>query len=313
MNVLSLFDGISVGRLALEKANIKVNSYYASEIDKNAINISQNNYLDIIQIGDVTKIFYKEGILYTEKGNFEIKFDLLIGGSICTSFSNLGKREGFNGKSGIISEYFRILYEVKPTYFLFENVKMKNEWINIISSELKVKPILINSNLLSAQNRKRLYWTNIPKVEQPENINIQLKDILENNVDPKYFLNDENLIKYKEQGLRCVSFTERRTEEAKKIRKEYKEKFGKDFCPRRMKELIPRTDNKSNCLTTFLTKEHIIIDKLSNIRYLTPLEFERLQTLPDNYTNYVSDKNRYKAIGNSWTVSIIFHIFSFLK
>jgi DNA (cytosine-5)-methyltransferase 3A len=151
MNVLSLFDGISCGQIALNKANIPYNNYFASEIDKNAIKVTQHHYPNTVQLGDVTKIEF-----------IASKIDLLIGGSPCQSFSKSGKMEGFDGKSGLFFEYLRIKEEVKPTYWLLENVKMKKEWKDIISGYLGVQPILINSNLFSAQNRPRYYWTNIP-------------------------------------------------------------------------------------------------------------------------------------------------------
>ena len=155
LNVLSLFDGMSCGRLALERAGIKVNNYFASEIDKYAIQVAKHNYPNTQHIGDVTKV----------KASELPKIDLLIGGSPCQSFSNAGNGTGFDGKSGLFYEYVRLLKECKPKYFLLENVKMKKQWQDIISKELGVEPIKINSNLVSAQNRERLYWTNIPVSE----------------------------------------------------------------------------------------------------------------------------------------------------
>ena len=302
MNILSLFDGISCGQIALNRAEIKYDNYYASEIDDVTISITQKKFPNTIQLGDITKI-KKEDLP---------QIDLMMGGSPCQGFSFAGKMLNFNDpRSKLFFDFVRLLNEIKPKYFLLENVKMKSDWVDIISNELKVKPILINSNLVSAQNRPRLYWTNIPVI-QPDDKYIYLSDILEYNVDSKYFLNNipNEILQY---NLNSVMFTERRTEQAKQLRKEYREKYNKDFCPRRMKELAPRTDNKANCLTTFLTKESIIIDKLGIVRYLTPLEAERLQTLPDNYTDSLSDKNRYKAIGNGWTVDVITHILKNIK
>ena len=174
MNVLSLFDGISCGRIALERANIKVDKYYSSEIKKDAIKVSKENYPNIIQVGDITKL----------KGNDFKDIDLIIGGSPCQSFSNAGKKEGFNGKSGLFYEYLRLLKEVKPKYFLLENVRMKEDWKNKITELLKevypdAKVYNINSKLVSAQLRNRFYWTNIPNIQQPEDKGIMLKDILQ--------------------------------------------------------------------------------------------------------------------------------------
>ena len=171
MNVLSLFDGISAGQVALERAGIKVDNYYASEIDKYAIQVTMKNYPNTIQVGDVINLDSK--ILP--------KIDLLFGGSPCQSFSIAGNGMGFDGKSGLFYEYVRLLKECNPKYFLLENVKMKKEWEDVISNLLSVKPIEINSNLVSAQNRKRLYWTNIPNIQIPKDKKILLKDIISYN------------------------------------------------------------------------------------------------------------------------------------
>ena len=285
MNVLSLFDGISCGQIALNKANIPYNNYFASEIDKNAMKVTQHHYPNTIQLGDVTKIEF-----------IASKIDLLIGGSPCQSFSKSGKMEGFDGKSGLFFEYLRIKEEVKPTYWLLENVKMKKEWKDIISGYLGVQPILINSNLFSAQNRPRYYWTNIP-ISDLVDKGIKLEDIVLDDVLP-------------------ITLTEVRTEEAKRIRRESMLN-GKDFSPRRAKELVQRKDNKSNCLTaTFSTKEHLFKNKNEDgYRKMLPIEWERLQTLPDNYTlvDGMTNSQRYKMIGNGWTVDVIAHIFENLK
>ena len=192
MNVLSLFDGISCGRIALERAGIKVEEYISYEIDKNAIKISQYHYPNIMQMGDVTKADFSQYKC----------IDLLIGGSPCTNFSMAGNRKGmtdenekeilsleqylklkkdgvkFQGESYLFWEFVRALKEVNPKYFLLENVKMKKKWQDVITANLGVEPIEINSNLVSAQNRKRLYWTNIPNIQQPEDKKIMLKDII---------------------------------------------------------------------------------------------------------------------------------------
>ena len=170
MKVLSLFDGISGGRVALERAGIPVETYYASEIDKYAIQVAQTNYPDTIQIGDCTKIDYKK---------YAGEIDLLIGGSPCQGFSFAGKQLNFaDPRSRLFFEFVRALKELKPKYFLLENVKMKKEFQDIISQQLGVEPIEINSALVSAQNRKRLYWTNIPNLVLPTDKNIALKNIV---------------------------------------------------------------------------------------------------------------------------------------
>jgi len=173
INVLSLFDGMSCGQIALERAGFKVNNYYASEIDKYAIQVTMKNYPNTIQVGDITKL----------KGSDFPHIHILMGGSPCQGFSLAGKQLNFNDpRSALFFEYVRLLKEVKPDYFLLENVRMKKEYQDVISKELGVEPILINSALVSAQNRKRLYWTNIPNVTQLEDKHIYLKDIIENEI-----------------------------------------------------------------------------------------------------------------------------------
>ena len=180
MIVLSLFDGMSCGQLALSQLGIKVDKYLASEIDRGGgIQVTQSNFPNTIQVGDITKLSFKNGVLYSENGNFTIgNIDLVIGGSPCQSFSSHGDNSGFNGKSGLFWEYIRLLNEINPKWFLLENVRMKAEWRNIITKAMRVNPIEFNSNLVSAQNRDRLYWTNIP-FELPKDRNILYKDILE--------------------------------------------------------------------------------------------------------------------------------------
>jgi site-specific DNA-cytosine methylase len=308
MTVLSLFDGISCGRLALNRAGIKYDKYLASEIDEYAIQVTQKNFPDTIQLGDVCKI---------TAGQLPI-VDLLMGGSPCQGFSIAGKKLNFNDpRSKLFFKFARLLIELKPKYFLLENVKMKREYRDVISMYLGVEPLEINSNLASAQNRNRLYWTNIPVHSGLIDREIYLDSVLETGVtDPEFILKEDaviknDIVKYRDNKLvKQVVFTERRTEEAKRIRREYQQKYGRDFCPRRAKELVPRTDNKCNCLTTFLTKEHILLDEKYDFRYLTPVECERLQTIPDDYTKDegVSNTQRYKMIGNAWTVDVIAYI-----
>jgi DNA (cytosine-5)-methyltransferase 3A len=300
MNVLSLFDGISCGQIALNKANIPYNNYFASEIDKNAIKVTQHHYPNTVQLGDVTKIEF-----------IASKIDLLIGGSPCQSFSSAGNRNGFDGKSGLFWEYVRVLNEVKPTYFLLENVVMKKEWEDIITKELGVEPIKINSSLVSAQNRVRLYWTNIPGVGIPEDRGITLNDVLE--ID-----SNDNPAAIRGRRLNKATIIGRRLNEAGK-----RSDYNKDIPITQCLEVRATNTNKSNCLTT-VDKDNVLTplpigrhpnafkDKLS-FRYYSLLEYERLQTLPEGYTNLVSVSQAKKMIGNAWTVDVIAHIFSYLK
>lgn len=300
MNVLSLFDGISCGQIALNKANIPYDNYYASEIDKNAIKVAQHHYPNTIQLGDVTKIEF-----------IASKIDLLIGGSPCQSFSSAGNRNGFDGKSGLFWEYVRVLNQVKPTYFLLENVVMKKEWEDIITKELGVAPIKINSSLVSAQNRVRLYWTNIPGVDIPEDRGITLNDVLE--ID-----SNDNPAAIRGRRLNKATIIGRRLNEAGK-----RSDYNKDIPITQCLEVRATNTNKSNCLTT-VDKDNVLTplpigrhpnafkDKLS-FRYYSLLEYERLQTLPEGYTNLVSVSQAKKMIGNAWTVDVIAHIFSYLK
>jgi site-specific DNA-cytosine methylase len=292
MNILSLFDGISCGRVALERAGIKIDKYYASEIDKYAIQISQKNYPDIIQVGDITKL----------KGKDFKDIDMVIGGSPCQSFSNAGSRKGFNGKSGLFYEYVRILKEIKPKYFLLENVKMKQEWQDIISEELGVKPIEINSSLVSGQSRKRLYWTNIPNIEQPEDKNIFLKDILQNEVDEKYYLT-ESQIKNINRNFGSKGKTIN-LEDSLIEKITYPSRINQKFENIKSPTLVAAMGTGGGNVP--------VIIKNNRIRKFTEIECERLQTLPDNYTQGVSSTQRYKSIGNSWTVDVIAHIFKSL-
>lgn len=318
MNVLSLFDWISCGRLALERAWIQVDNYFASEVDKYAIQIAQKNYPDTIHIGSVTDIEYDDDTWYlytikdkwTRKSIQQTNIDVIIWGSPCQSFSIAGKQEWFEGKSGLFYEYLRILKEVKPKYFLLENVKMKKEFQDKISEELGCEPIEINSALVSAQSRKRLYWTNIPWIEQPKDKNIFLKDILEENVDEKYFMTMQQFKNLKFENLQRLYFEKAPTLSTM----QWWHRQQKILCNLYNHRIMIE---KSWTLWTgqcFTNKQwYQVIEWLHRIRKLTPLECERLQTLPDNYTEWISNTQRYKAIGNWWTVDVLAHIFSYLK
>jgi DNA (cytosine-5)-methyltransferase 3A len=282
MKVLSLFDGISCGRVALERAGIPVETYYASEIDPHAIQITQHNYSDTIQVGDVCQLNPDD-----YKG-----IDLLIGGSPCQSLSiTMGQtRTNLNGKSKLFFEYLRILKAVKPQWYLLENVaSMNKESKDTITELLGVEPVLINSNCFSAQDRPRLYWTNIPvNVLDLKESSLCLKDILEPSVADKYFYSHP-LTKVDLSKQVCAIMDFKNNEMHKRI-------FNPAF--------------KCHTLTTCgggNTQKKVYID--GRARKLTPIEYERLQTLPDNYTACVADSHRYSAIGNGWTVDVIAHIF----
>jgi len=274
-NVLSLFDGMSCGQLALDTLGIKVNNYFASEIDSYAMQIAKKNYPNTKHIGSVLDV----------KGSDLPRIDLLIGGSPCQSFSNAGDGSGLDGKSKLFWEFVRVLKETKPTYFLLENVKMKKEWEKIITDTLGVEPIAINSRLLTAQNRPRLYWTNIPNVIQPIDRGIVLKDILVDEVEEKFYLSDK-----------AVDYMSRL-------------RNGK---PRWEYHTNP-LNGKSACLTANMYKgvPYGVIKELK--RRLTPIECERLQSVPDNYTEGVSNTQRFKMLGNGWTIDVIAHILNEMR
>lgn len=335
MNVLSLFDGISCGQVALERAGIKVDKYFASEIDKYAIQVTQKNFPNTIQLGDITQL----------KGSTLPKIDLLIGGSPCQGFSFAGKQLNFiDPRSRLFFEYVRLLDEVKPRYFLLENVKMKKEYQDIISKYIGVEPIEINSALVSAQNRKRLYWTNIPGITQPEDKGIYLKDILESGLvdqskayclDASYYKGG-NLKSYFEKHRRQIVFNpstingeiiNKATILGRRLNeKGHREDYNKSIPVTQCLEVRETNVNKSNCLTT-VEKDNVItflppgrypdafkmLEKGVHYRNLTPIECERLQTLPDNYTEGISNTQRYKTLGNGWTVDVITHIFKGIK
>jgi len=269
MNVLSLFDGMSCGQIALNMAGIRYDKYFASEIDKYAIKVTQHNYPNTIQLGDITKI----------KGSDLPQIDLVIGGSPCQGFSYAGKGLNFNDiRSKLFFEFIRLLEECQPRWFLLENVKMKAEYADIISYYMKVKPVLIDSADFVPQYRKRLYWTNItirPHIPKHTHIN----NIKEQNPHPKYTLSDARKNKL---ARRFPNY----------------QPTGKS--PTLTAELAHST---GNLLSPKLVAE------LGEGRRATPIECERLQGVPDNYTAVVSDTQRYKMLGNGWTVDVITHIF----
>jgi len=469
MNVLSLFDGMSCGMIALDRLGIKVDNYYASEIDKYAIQVSQANYPEIIQVGDITKLD-----LSTLP-----QIDLVMGGSPCQGFSFAGKQLAFDDpRSALFFEFYKAISYLQPKYFLLENVRMKKEYLDIISEYMGVEPIFINSSLVSAQSRQRYYWTNIPNVEQPKERGIVLRDILEDQPEQPTLMSDKfvarngnrncmideskekasNLsameyVKNGRQGdyLACdkngvpqklVDDTNDLPEKSQTIKSQYYKsskanfersgtfhatgipqklvsdkpqddkldkmttKDGKAYCvtatydaarpknsmDRKQRTMIPledgqelpsgteyiydetnkshkpqhigtavdvnghdilkrvyspdgksptvnsmgggnrepkvvmgayrgrynddgstsqklelRKDEKTNTITT-VQKDNVLTQDAVYWRKLTPLECERLQTVPDNYTNHVSNTQRYKMLGNGWTIEVIAHI-----
>lgn len=326
MNVLSLLDGISCGRVALERVGISVEKYYASEIDKWAIQVTKKNYPDTIHVGDVKEVSGKD-------------FDgvsLLIGGSPCQGFSYSGKKLNFQDpRSLLFFEFVRILKEVKPRYFLLENVKMKKESQDIISSYLGVEPIEINSALVSAQSRRRLYWTNIPNVTIPDDKKIPLSDILEQNPVNPVVMSEKTIERFKKYGVplmdgtepkaRCLSAMEyvkngkqgnylkfiagiergRRLEDGKSLSRNFSEGYRIYDVEGKSATLTARTKGGEGGYTGLYGTES---EGVVRYRKLTPIECERLQTLPDNYTEGLSNTQRYKTIGNGWTVDVISHI-----
>ena len=446
LRVLSLFDGMSCGQLALQRLGIEVSTYYASEIDKYAIEVCQANFPETIQVGDVCNL----------KGKDFKNIDIIFAGSPCQGFSRAGKGLAFDDpRSALFFEFIRLLKEIKPKYFLLENVRMKQEFQDIITEQVsdcypdfeggdlfgsQIKPILINSALLSAQNRERLYWTNIPGVEQPEDKGIVLKDILEENPEEKYKLSDAKVDRvlnsprgkgffYNEDSEKIgtliagyhkeptdASYIETKPKQVgiatdikghdilKRVyspngksptlnsmgggnrepkvvsgawrarsKKDGKRVAWKETKPQQMLEL--RKDQKRNSIglvqkdsvvvKDLIEEERIVVDKEKrqlliaeatkkgytviedgdcfdisypnsktrrgrNMKYkcnalttvnqnymrfenlswrkLTPLECERLQTVPDNYTNHVSNTRRYAMLGNGWTIDVIAHI-----
>ena len=457
MNVLSLFDGMSCGQIALDQLGIRVDKYYASEIDKYAIAVAKENYPNTIHVGDITQL---------DPNDFK-NIDLILAGSPCQGFSFAGKQLAFDDpRSALFFEFIRLLKAIKPKYFLLENVRMKQQYIDVITQQVsecypehqgndlfdsKIEPILINSALLSAQSRQRLYWTNIPNVKQPEDLGIVLKDILEDEVNSEFYHGKKSIAymergndKWQQAGKRradryeqnadkeksftitenwhkgvpynyfketkpiqvnpskkasgrqpyiqdrvfhedgkshslTASFADRTNVATKPkqvgvasdinghdilkrvyspegksptlntmgggnrepkivsgaLRARSKNQDGKNVSwketkPKQMLEL--RKDEKSNSITS-VSKDSVVVSKIReksktvrsggrasydrhewdsvdelHWRKLTPLECERLQTVPDNYTASVSNTQRYKMLGNGWTVNVIAHI-----
>ena len=291
MKVLSLFDGISCGMVALEKAGQTVDRYVAYEIEPNAIAVSENNYPQIEHCGNVV------GADFTKyKG-----FDLVIGGSPCQGFSVAGKRLNFEDpRSKLFFEYVRALEEVKPKYFLLENVIMKREWEDIISEILGVEPIKIESSLVSGGMRKRNYWTNIPDVKQPDDKHITFQSI----VDSGIVENEKAYCLTLHRGNARDYFKKRQTNIV------FEPSDTGEYIVRNKQITIvfKRSPDKSP-----YTFDINILDGKYNIRAINRNESERLQTLPDNYTRAISESKACECLGNGWTVDVIAHIFKNLK
>lgn len=400
MIVLSLFDGYSGGQKALSNLGIKVDDYYASEVDKYAIGVTNYNFPKTIQIGDVRNITYIDGYLCTEKGNFYVPvIDAIIGGSPCTDFSFAGKGAGmstvdkinvttldhylelkskgyqFQGQSYLFWEYVRLMKEINPDFFFLENVMMVKKWKDLISFTLGVDPIFLDSNLVSAQNRKRLYWTNIKGYVEPKDRGILLKDIvheseseyvfvdksksycitgsIERTTHREYFKKNQGQIVYEGLAKYIVPFDETLQILDKEVQKGKIGYFRKDSQANRVYYIhgksITLTGESGGgaakmgqylfeCITPVMVEKSKNSQRFNEcnkfytltnqgnhgiliegyIRKLTPIECERLQTLPDNYTKYgiinnkvveISNSKRYKMVGNGWTIEAIEQFF----
>jgi len=328
MNVLSLFDGISCARVALDRAGIEVNAYMASEIDKNAIKVSEKNYPDIIRVGSVVGL------------EVEGQVDLLIGGSPCQDLSIAKKdRKGLDGdRSGLFWEFLRIKKECNPQWFVLENVaSMPKADRDIITREMGVEPVMFNASLVSAQSRKRLFWTNIP-FDLPEDRGILLKDIMEADVEDKFYVKKEMKTNGKTTGkVGYVGDGEQYGQGGQAHRVYSTEgktptmssgpaliKVGRDVGRRLVdghradadmsipyeRRIETREDDKCGTLTS-VAKDNLVVGE--RIRKLTPIECERLQGLPDNYTEGVAMTHRYKCLGNAFNVDVVAHILGRVK
>lgn len=273
MNVFSTFDGIACGYVALNLAGIKVDNYIASEIDNDAIKVAITNFPNIVEIGDIRGVDSVSNI------------DLLIGGSPCQSLSLLGDGSRFDGKSGIFYEFVRLKNEINPRWFLFENVGMRKADEFEISKQLGVWPIKINSNLVMPQSRPRLYWTNIDVKFMPPRRNVRLCDLL--GADDDNYVQSEKWHKW----------------------------FGRKSDDAIRRGMIRVDPSVACCLTARMYKNYYgnFITTPKGIRRLSEIECERLQGLPDNYTSGVDMWKRYQLLGNSWTVNVISHIFSYME
>lgn len=332
INVLSLFDGMSCGQIALNRSGFKVENYFASEIDKHGIKVCQENFPETKQLGDVSLIDLDS----------LPKIDLLIGGSPCQGFSFAGKQLNFNDpRSALFFEFVKIYKFLKnknpEIKFILENVVMKKDYQKVITEQMGVEPIMINSSLVSAQNRKRLYWSNIKEINQPKDRKILMNDILLEKYDSKYLMkenwgkwwdkNSQFQIKKKYSAVnteKAICMVARQysnwngnfifLNDCVLVKEATKLGFTKieegncvDLTFLKSKTRRGRSmKEKSNCMTA--SKFDFYQYKKGLFRRLTPVECERLQTVPDEYTSSVSDNQRYKMLGNGWTVDVICHI-----
>src|SRR5690625_469947 len=284
---------MSGGRLALDRAGIPIANYFASEVDKYAIQTAKKNFVEIDQIGDVMD--WRDWSLP--------KIDLLIGGSPCQGFSFAGRQLNFDDpRSKLFFEFADVLKEVKPKYFLLENVMMKKEFQDIISEYLGVGPIKINSSLVSAQNRERLYWTNIPDVKIPEDSGIILEDIL---------LDDPKLISEVMHGIYDSTGVETASPDLDVVDRCFQTGVAREINGFDIIKRVYSVKGKAPTLTTMQgghREPKIAIDD-KRWRKIHPIEMERLQTIPDDYTAGVSKTQRHKMLGNGWTIDVIAHIF----
>lgn len=277
MNILSLCDGMSCCHIALDRAGIPVDKYFAAEIKDIGIKVTKANYPDTIHIGDVNKITYKDGTLYTENGNYKVKIDMVAFGSPCQSFSQAMKADMRIGladkvRSGLFLECYRILKEVNPKWFLLENVgSMRKEDQQFLTKCMGVEPIRINSILVCAALRDRLYWTNIPNVTKPEDKGIKLQNIL------------------------TSGYTDRDKARALLV-SDSRPLVSKDKMLHRYKKF-----------TTIVWEEKGNDD---SIRYLNQTELERCQTVPEGYTSCLTRNEAANVLGDGWTIDVIAHIFS---
>lgn len=289
INVVSVFDGMSCGKIALDKLGIK-SEYFASEIDKYAIKVSDSNYPGIKRLGDIRSVQFDNGELKSSVGTHCVgSVDLFIGGSPCQSISNLGDGTGLDGKSGLFFEWLQLRGELNPRFWLLENVVGSKKAIDTISKLVGCEPILINSNLVSGQNRARYYWTNINVTEQPTDLGICLKDVLDEEISADSILTPGRLRWLQsEKGVQCV-----------------KKRYAV-INPIKANCLTARSDASWNC--NYVTRDGLLTK-------LSPEEYEKLQTVPVGYTKVdgVPSRERYKMLGNGWTVDVIAHILSYAE
>lgn len=310
MKVLSLCDGMSCGQLALKKLGIPVEAYYAAEIKDVAIKVTLDNFPNTIEIGDVNKVSYKDGILTTENGDFQVgQIDLVMFGSPCQTFSLAMITEHRVGledkeKSGLFYECYRILQEVKPKYFLMENVRsMKDKDRDFISQMMGVEPIMIDSALIAPAMRKRYYWTNIEGVEQPKKKDIPLQSILTSGYTER-------------QKARCLTVSDSRplTTSVKMFHRFYYKGFNTLVFKDRQHYLNCKQyydDNYKGMAAKDIPVDET--DVFDGVRYLNQLELERCQTVPEGYTKILTRNEAADVLGDGWTIDVIAHILSYMK